>query len=163
MRANKPTIVLTLVFLAIALILAPSLNAAIASDWASLKQLTPGERVKVSLTAGTSVQGELQSLTDDALVVHSSRGDQTFARETILRVSVKSAGHRGRHALIGAAIGAGAGLGMGAAIDADCGPNSIVCTGNKGKAISTPLFGLLGAGIGALLPAGGWREVYRSH
>jgi len=26
----------------------------------------------------------------------------------------------------------------------------------------TPAFALLGAGIGALLPAGGWREIYRA-
>jgi hypothetical protein len=49
----------------------------------------------------------------------------------------------------------------GIAVD-HCTPTVIVFTDNKGKAILTPGFALLGAGIGALLPAGGWREVYRS-
>src|SRR6266478_8396819 len=88
--------------------------------------------------------------------------DRSIARETVRRVSLETNSHRGKHALIGAAIGAGGGLGAGIAIDNDCSPNAIVCTGNQGKAILTPAFALLGAGIGALLPAGGWREIYRA-
>jgi len=95
-------------------------------------------------------------------VIRSGEGEQTLARDQVKRVSIRSKGHRGRNALIGAGIGAGAGLGIGASIDNNCSKTSIVCTGNKGKAILTPAFGLLGAGIGALIPAGGWREVYRS-
>jgi hypothetical protein len=40
---------------------------------------------------------------------------------------------------------------------------SFYCTGNKGKALATPLFGLLGAGIGAALPTGRWHELYRAN
>jgi len=42
--------------------------------------------------------------------------------------------------------------------DNDCSSQSNACTGNKGKAIPTPVFGLIGAGMGALLPASGWQE-----
>ena len=161
MNSAKRTDFVPLLFLALALIISPSLRAADNSDWANLKQLTPGQKTKVSLTDGKSYQGDLQSLSDDAVVLHFATGDQTFARQTVQRVSIKRNGHRGRHALIGAAIGAGAGLGFGIAVD-NCSPTVIVCTGNKGKGILTPAFALIGAGIGALLPARAWQVIYRS-
>ena len=140
----------------------PLLRAAEKPDWGNLKQVTPGQTIKVLATDGKSSQGDFQSVSDDALVLHLAGGDRSFPRDTVQRVSIKRNGHRAKHALIGAAIGAGGGLGAGIAIDHDCSPTSILCTGNKGKAILTPAFALLGAAIGALLPAGGWREIYRS-
>ena len=140
----------------------PLLRAAEKSDWGNLKQVALGQPIKVLATDGKSSQGDFQSVSDDALVLRLAGGDRSFPRDTVQRVSIKRNGHRGKHALIGAAIGAGGGLGAGIPIDHDCSPTSIVCTGNKGKAILTPAFALLGAGIGALLPAGGWREIYRS-
>lgn len=131
--------------------------------WNNLKQLSPGQQVRVVLNSNSSLKGQFQSVTDDAIIIRANGADQTLSRSSVQQVSSGRPGHRGRHALIGAAIGAGAGLGAGAAIDNDCSPQSIVCTGNKGKAILTPVFGLIGAGIGALLPAGGWQEVYRSN
>ena len=145
------------------LLLGPSLLAAQNTAWGTLKQVTPGQQVQVVLSDKKSHKGEFQSVSDEAIIIHAKSGDQTLSRQNIQRVSSRRPGHRGRHALIGAAIGAGAGLGTGAAIDNDCSPQSIVCTGNKGKAILTPVFGLIGAGIGALLPSGGWQEVYRSN
>jgi hypothetical protein len=131
--------------------------------WNNLKQLTPGQQVRVVVNNNKSFKGQFQSTTDDAIIIRSKDTDQTLLRSSVQLVSSRRAAHRGRHALIGAAIGAGAGLGIGAAIDDDCSSNSIVCTGNKGKAILTPVLGLLGAVIGALLPAGGWQEIYRSN
>jgi hypothetical protein len=139
---------------------APSLRAAEKSDWGALKQVAPGQTIKVTATDGKSSQGDLQSVSDDELVLRLTGGDRSFPRDTIQRVSIKRNSHRGRHALIGAAIGAGGGLGAGIAVD-NCSPTVIVCTGNKGKAILTPGFALIGAGIGALLPTGGWHEIYR--
>ena len=151
-----------LLLLLLLLAAGPSLRAAEKSDWGNLKQVAPGQTIKVKATDGKSSQGELESVSDDALALRLAGGDRSFPRETVQRVSIKTNGHRGKHALIGAAIGAGSGLGAGIAIDNDCSATSIVCTGNKGKAILTPVFALLGAGIGALLPAGGWREIYRA-
>ena len=131
--------------------------------WDSLKQLTNGQKIRVALNDTKSYKGEFRSVSDEAIVIHSRGADQSVPRQNVQQVYSKRPGHRGRHALIGAAIGAGAGLGTGAAIDADCSPQSFVCTGNLGKAIVTPLFGLLGAAIGAALPTGGWREIYRSN
>ena len=140
----------------------PLLGAVERSDWGSLKQIAAGQTIKVIVKDGASSQGDFQSATEDALVLRVAGEDRSIARDTVRQVSLKTNSHRGKHALIGAAIGAGGGLGAGIAIDNDCSPNAIVCTGNKGKAILTPVFALIGAGIGALLPAGGWREIYRA-
>ena len=132
------------------------------SDWNVVQQLTSGQELKIVLKEGGSRRGTFESATDSSVVMRSKNNQQTLSREQVNRILVKRKGHRGRNALIGAGIGAGAGLGAGAAIENDCAKTSIICTGNKGKAILTPVFGLLGAGIGALIPSGGWREVYRS-
>jgi len=146
----------------VGLLVSCSVHATENPAWNNLKQLSPGQQVRVVVNSNKTVKGRFQSGTDDAIIIRSKGADQTLSRNSVQQVSSRRAGHRGWHALIGAAIGAGAGLGTGAAIDNDCSRNSIVCTGNKGKAILTPVFGLLGAAIGALLPAGGWQEIYRS-
>jgi len=128
-------------------------------DWKVLKALQQNEQVRVSLRAGGTHNGALQEVSDSRLTISDG---QAFNREDVQRVWVKRHGHRGKHTLIGAGIGAGAGLGIGAAIDHHCASNSLICTGNLGKAIGTPLFAVIGAGIGAVLPGGGWEEVYRS-
>jgi hypothetical protein len=145
------------------LFITSSLRGAENPAWNNLKQLSSGQQVRVVLSGQKSVKGQLQSVTDEAITIRANGADQTISRSSVQQVLSRRPGHRGRHALIGAAIGAGAGLGTGAAIDSNCSSQSIVCTGNKGKAILTPVFGLIGAGIGALLPAGGWRQVYRSN
>src|SRR5712691_3440489 len=145
------------------LLISSSLCSAENPGWNNLKQLSPGQQIRVVLNNKKSFKSQFQSVTDDAIIIHANGADQTLSRSSVQEISSRRPGHRGRHALIGAAIGAGAGLGTGAAIDNDCSSQSIVCTGNKGKAILTPVFGLIGAGIGALLPAGGWQEVYRSN
>jgi hypothetical protein len=132
-------------------------------DWATVQALAPGESIKVALQNGSTTHGKFQSASNTGLMIGSGARQETLLRENIRSVSVKHNGHRGRHALIGAAIGAGAGLGIGIAVDNDCTKTSIVCTGNRGKAILTPAFALIGAAFGAALPAGGWREVYPSH
>ncbi len=157
------TLCLRAVLPLLSLLVSFSLCGAQNSAWNNLKQLSAGMQVRVMANSKKSFDGQFQSTTDDAIIIRSKGADQTLSRASVQKVFSRRAGHRGRHTLIGAAIGAGAGLGTGAAIDNDCSPHSIVCTGNKGKAILTPVFGLLGAGIGALLPAGGWQEVYRAN
>jgi hypothetical protein len=127
-------------------------------NWQVLKALQPGQKIRVSLRAGGSFDGGLQQVNDGTLTMSNG---QTVNEEDVQRVWVRRASHRGRHSLTGAAIGATVGFGIGAGIDNDCSKNSIVCTGNRGKAIGGPLFGALGAGIGAMLPAHEWEEVYR--
>lgn len=140
-------------------VLASRFSVAQDSDWESVKQLPQGQEVKVVVDGGRSYRGTLQSITDDVIELGN---DHAVPRRAVRRVLSKNRGHRGRNALIGAAIGGGAGLGVGAAVDNGCSRTSFFCTGNRGKAIATPLFGILGLAIGAALPSGSWHEVYRS-
>ncbi len=135
--------------------------------WDNLKQLRPGQQIKVVLNDAKSFQGKFQSVSDEALVVRLATGEQNFMRQSILRVSSRGQSHRWRNAAIGAAVGAGAGLGIGAAVDASskCSPTASWCFNilpNGGKEILTPLGGIIGAIVGVVVPSGGWREVYRA-
>jgi len=154
-------------------LLAACLSAGVASaqdlkgqftSWDNLKTLRPGQEIRVVLNDAKSYQGGLQSLSDDGITFRQATGDQTLARQDILRVSSKAQKHRGRNALLGAAVGAGAGLGIGAAADhRSCTGGSFgPCFPNLGKEVLTPLGALAGAVVGAVMPAGGWHEVYRA-
>jgi hypothetical protein len=145
-----------LLALAGTLLAAPFTNAQ-KDDWQAVKSLAPGQQIQVSLQSGGSRKGILQDVSDSALTLNTG----TIQMQDIRRVLAKGHGHRVRNTLIGAGIGAGVGLGLGASIDSDCSTTSLICTGNKGKAIGTPLFAVLGAGVGAVLPAHAWKEVYR--
>jgi hypothetical protein len=162
MKTAKRIGYVTLLCTLLALTADSSMAAVEKSEWGSLKQIAAGQTIKVAVRQGATSQGEFQSATEDTLLLRVAGEDRSIARETVRQVSLKTNSHRGKHALIGAAIGAGGGLGAGIAIDNDCPPNAIVCTGGYGKGILTPVFALLGAGIGALLPAGGWHEIYRA-
>lgn len=144
--------------LALPALLAGALPAAAQNpSWDTLKQLTPDQQIRVVLNDSKSHKGQFQAVTEDAIVIHSKGADQTLPRQSVKVISSKRLSHRGRHALIGAAIGAGAGLSIAGPISSGC-----FCTANQVRAVATPLFGVLGAGIGAALPSGGWQELYRS-
>jgi len=127
------------------------------ANWETLKQLSPGQEVKVVQNDAKSFQGNFQSLSDEAIVLRLAVGDQTFPKQNVLRISARGQRHRMRNALIGAGIGAGVGLGIGAAGD---NPNGLLP--NIGKEVFTPVGGIIGAIVGALVPARGWHEIYRA-
>jgi hypothetical protein len=134
------------------------------SDWIAVQSLAIGARIRVTTTDRKTIQGVFQSATGEGLTLGQPSGAEMLARSSIKSVSVKGPGHRMRHALIGLGIGAAGGLGAGAAVDAGCNPHAFLgCFGGPdfGKEVLTPVGAVLGLGIGALLPAGGWREVYR--
>jgi hypothetical protein len=162
MKTAKPVRYFALLLPILAFLAGPSLRAAEKSDWSSLKQIAAGQTIKVTVKNAPSSLGDFETVTDDALVLRVAGEERRIPRDTVRRVSLKVNRHRGRHALKGALTGATTGLNAGMAIDSDCAPNSIVCTGIMGAAILTPGFALVGAGIGALLPAGGWRDIYRA-
>lgn len=123
-------------------------------DWVVVKQLPHGQKVKVVTADGKSHQGAVESVTDDAIHLENNF---TAQKQDVRRVLMHSGGHRGRHALIGAAIGAGAGLVTGAALDS----GSKGFFGKAGIAIATPGFAAVGLLIGLALPSHGkWHEVY---
>ena len=75
------------------------------NNWDNLKQLAPGQQIRVVLNDAKSYEAKFQSVTDDAIVVRLATGDQTFPRQSVLRVSSKHRSHRGRNALIGVGVG----------------------------------------------------------
>jgi hypothetical protein len=158
MPAQKRLSRFSLALALLALLLGPSPAAAQNPSWDTLKQLAPGQQIRVVLNDSKSHKGQFQAITEDAIVIHSKGADQTIPRQSVKLISSKRPSHRGRHALIGGAIGAGVGLSSGGPIATNC-----FCTANQVRAVATPLFGVLGAAIGAALPSGGWQELYRSN
>lgn len=131
------------------------------ADWNNVTSLARAAEVRVELSGSRSVRGGVLNITEDSLAVNSASGQETFTREQVLRVSVRKQSRRGRHVLVGFAIGAGVGVALGATTAAVC--SGSVCGGYGGDIIgvATGAGAALGATIGALAPASGWHEVYR--
>lgn len=164
----KHILLLSLTTLLMQLMVIAPLGAAPLPDnanWNNLKQLAPGDEIKIVLKNMKSYKGKFQTLSDEGIAVRLGKRSQTFARQDVFRVSTKGKSHRLRNTLIGAAIGAGAGLGFGQWVDgtADCG---FICfaSSDAGKKIFTPSFAVVGAIVGAALPARRWRwrDLYRA-
>lgn len=106
---------------------------------------------------GKSFRGQLQSTSDESLIMVAASSQQTLARAQITKVATKRESHRGRNALIGLGVGAGGGLAVGAGVDhGDHGWFQ-----NIGKEVFTPLGALVGVIVGVAWPTGGWHDVYR--
>jgi hypothetical protein len=130
-------------------------------SWNNVQEISPGMEIRITGPGPRTLRGTLQSVTGDSVVLNSSAGQETFARQQVTRVSIKIQGHRGRNALIGLGVGAGAGLGLGAVSDHSCAPIGCFLGNNFGKKVITPLGAGVGVLIGALIPSGGWREIYK--
>jgi len=145
--------------MAVLALAASVLSAQSVTDWGVVKALAPGTQVRVQ--GARKVTGRVQSASEEAIVVRSGAREEQVARAQVARIAVKKRSHRGRNTLIGLGVGAGAGLGLGLAER---------CTGNCFSVI--PNGAIVGAGvtagavlgtvIGAVIPTGGWREIYRS-
>lgn len=129
-------------------------------NWDNLSALSQGAEIKVVVDRGKPQRGTFQRVTDDGITINFGTGDQTIGRHSVGRVEAKHAGHRGMHALMGMTIGALAGLGLGIASDHVNGNRPFALLPNGGKAAGTSAGAMLGAGIGALLPSGGWKTIY---
>ena len=131
------------------------------AEWNNLASATGPAEVRVELSGSHAVLGRVQSVTADSLTMDSGSGEQTFMRQQILRVSVKQKGRRGRNTILGLAIGAGLGGALGGATASEC--SGSICGGYGAAAIASGigLGAAVGTIIGVLVPAGGWREVYR--
>jgi hypothetical protein len=143
------------------IVLTAVLAAAQKTNWANVKSLPSGAEIRVSLENGKSYRGQLQSVTDDSLIVIAASSQETLARAQIKKIATKSAGHRLRNTLIGAGVGAGAGLGIGAGTDAGCSPHCFIGN-NLGKEVLTPIGLVIGAIVGVAWPTGLWHEIYRA-
>jgi small nuclear ribonucleoprotein (snRNP)-like protein len=130
------------------------------SDWTNLKKVAAGEEIRVSMSDGKSFRGQLQSTTDESLIMVAASAQQTLARPQIAKIAIKGASHRTRNALIGLGVGAGGGLAIGAGVDHGCA--RCLFGRNLGKEIFTPMGALVGLVVGVAWPTGGWHDVYRS-
>jgi hypothetical protein len=150
---------------AAALIFSAATWAQPARDWLSLghaPEISAGAEIEARTAGNKRYRGQFNAADADALVMTTASGQQRLARATVVRVSVKKPGHRGRNTLIGLGIGAAAGLTLGAVADARCTGKCIEGNMPLGKEIGTPFGALIGAIIGVAIPTGGWREVYRA-
>ena len=131
-----------------------------AQSWNNVKALSMGREVRI-VAGSRTISGPVQSVTDDSLVVNSGKGQEMFTRQEVTRVSVRTPGRRGRHVLIGAVIGGAAGAALGGVVAGAC--SGSIC-GGYGPAVVGGYGGagaLVGTLVGAAIPTGGWREVYR--
>jgi hypothetical protein len=162
MGRTKGTFELFLVVAVLAFLTAVLLRAADArngmADWDNLKKLAPGNAIQIVLNDAKSYRGQFRAVSDEAIMARVATGEQTFERRNVLRVSAKGQSHRGRNALIGAAIGAGLG---GVAVGMDCHYGRKGC-GAAGVVTGVPFAAGLGAGFSAMIPTGGWHDVYRA-
>ena len=141
------------------------------SSWDNLKSLTPSQEIRVVMNDVKPYQGEFESLSDGGITLRQAACEQTLARKDVLRVSQKiGQNRRVRNTLIGMVVGAGAGLVIGLT------PYMIQRNCTEGPAFNcgyppnpprtealTPMGGLAGAAIGAVVRTGGWRDLYRAH
>jgi hypothetical protein len=142
------------------LLMAPGFGLAQFSqnNWDNLKQLAPGQQIRLVLNDAKSYRGQFRAVSDEAIMARVATGEQTFERQNVLRVSAKGKSRRGRNVLIGAAIGAGLG---GVAVGMDCHYGRGGC-GAAGAVLGAPFAAALGAGFAAVIPTGGWHDVYRA-
>jgi hypothetical protein len=132
-----------------------------AQNWTSVTAIAVGTSVRVSVGSRT-VNGQVQGVTDDSLSINSGKGQEIFTRPEVVRVSVKKQSHRRRNALIGLGAGAAIGAAVGAASHKDCSGFCIFyTTRGQDAGIGAIVFGGIGTAVGALIPTGGWREVYK--
>jgi hypothetical protein len=144
---------------AVAVLFAFNVSAQTAG-WGVLKSIAAGAEVRIVVSGKSSLHGTLVGVTDDSFLLSSGSGQQTFARQEVMRVSVKKKSRRKRNALIGLAAGAGAGLVFSLA--------GYHCTGfcpfpSKGEvtAVTTSAGAIVGTLVGVAIPSGGWREIYK--
>lgn len=135
-----------------------TLAAQSAADWNTVKALAPGTQIRLQAPP-RKLAGKIRSVTDDTLVLQSGAGEQTVMLSQITRIEAKKTSHRKRNVLIGLGVGAGIGLGIGLAARSCSG---FGCIGHTAvEAGAPPVFAVLGALVGAVLPTGGWRDIYR--
>lgn len=133
----------------------PSLSAQTPeeSSWASLQQLSTGQRIAIELMNRGRQDGEFLTVVDDAISLRSKGRAITVQRSEVRRVSVRGPSKRLRNTALGALGGAAAG--------------ALASGANKGRSERGFVTGMntligigVGAGIGAALPANRYRTIY---
>src|SRR5262245_60757616 len=127
------------------------------TSWNNLKKAKAGQEIEIVLNDAMSYKGTLISWSDAGVVAQVSTGEMMFTRSEVMRVARHKPGHRLRHTVVAAGIGAA----FGGIYDASCGNGFLCPRGNNRLALASVTAGL-GALIGAALPSGkGWEVIYR--
>lgn len=132
-------------------LVAPALRAQ-ESDWRNLSQIKPGTKIQVVEQSLKTLSGKLVRVSEIDITLQVEGNEIVLPKDQVYRVSVNGK-NRKRNALIGFGIGAAAGVGVGAAVKPIVGDAKVI----PGLAAA---YAGLGAGIGAVLPAG--KSVYRA-
>lgn len=115
-------------------------------DWSSVRALAPGTSVSVQTKSGKSLEGILESVSDNAISISRRGSTESIASTDIKKLHRVDRGSRGKSIAIGTAVGAGIGVGAGAA--------ALGATGGSDETGAVLAgFIALGAGIGAALGA----------
>ena len=130
-----------------------------AQPWDALRELKPGDRVKISDAQGRDRTGSFMAFTPDSISLETGNGSVAIQRPEVRRVQVRSNARRARNIAIGAAIG----IAIGVTADQTVGAYVRNETGESGgaRALTYILPAALFAAIPALLPA--YRTIYRAH
>jgi hypothetical protein len=125
------------------------------ASWDNLSQLYPGQEIRIKRNDAKTIRGNFRSGSDEAIVIILTSGDQTISRPSVTRISIRKNGHRWRNTLIGVGIGAGTGYGIGAASEDNF---------MRGASTIAGVFlgVIVGAIGGAVIPSGGWRDIYKT-
>jgi len=139
------------------LLMVPATAAAAEAQWENLESLRKGQHVDVVQMDLKSFRGDFLSVSGEAIRIRVKKEERAIARDQVFRVSVRTASGRGRHALIGVAIGAGLGAAVGAGL--------LYGTGGSDFAgaivgATTGIGAATGVGLGAAFP--GYSTVYRT-
>lgn len=141
------------------------------NNWDDLKSLTRRDEIRVVMNDLKSYQGEFESLSDEGITLRTkSTGEQTLARKDVFRVSQNiGEDHRTRNTALGMFIGGVAGLVIGMAPyykERNCTEGPAFNCGYPPNAhlleVLTPVGAVAGGFIGAVLPTGGWHDLYRA-
>jgi hypothetical protein len=125
-------------------------------DWQSLSRLNSGDRVRMHLKTG-AVSGAFQNWTPQGVTV----GTVTAKREDVLEIErYRHGGSRAKHIGIGALIGFGGGFAIGASVTGCTGGLGACVTRPEGGAVAGGLGAVIGALVGAILPAHSRELVY---
>ena len=122
--------------------------------WSEVRQLPAGQVIRVVLADDTR-QGQLRSADETSVTIIVAGLDERVPRADIRRILAANGTHRKRNVLLGLAIG---GVTAGVVVGLRCRGQNPGCN-EVAPAYFYPLAGV-GAGIGALLPAQAWQQVY---
>jgi hypothetical protein len=126
-----------------------------ANSWDAVRALPEGAHVKVMVTSGEMIEGNLVSTTEDGMSIQAAQGEIAVERARVRRVQLRSGSRRVRNALIGVGIG----VVFGVLLDQTLG----VRLRNEGAGNRAAMYGIpigLGGALGAAAP--GYRTVYRA-